>query len=88
MQGLLKKHEAFESDVAVHRGRVRETETTGESLISEVLKRAHAAAQWGTLHVHIYNVYTHSYVCVDSSGTMYSIVGLSLSHIILGNRSF
>ncbi len=77
MQGLLKKHEAFESDVAVHRGRVRETETTGESLISEVRKKGIITCSCSMGHLTCtHNVYTHSCVCVDSSGTMVSYCGI------------
>ena len=36
IQGLLKKHQAFELDVEVHRGRVGESETAANNLISEV----------------------------------------------------
>ena len=35
-QSLLKKHDAFESDLEVHRARVGETEDEGQGLISEV----------------------------------------------------
>ena len=35
-QGLLKKQEAFESDLEVHRGRVDETSAAGRDLISKV----------------------------------------------------
>ena len=35
-QSLLKKHDAFESDLEVHRARVGETEDEGQGLISNV----------------------------------------------------
>ena len=35
-QGLLKKHEAFETDLQVHNGRVTEISTSGQHLIQEV----------------------------------------------------
>lgn len=35
-KGLLKKQEAFESDLEVHRGRVDETSAAGRDLISKV----------------------------------------------------
>lgn len=34
IQGLLKKHEAFETDLVVHRGRVEEREREGMKLVS------------------------------------------------------
>ena len=37
LKGLLKKHEAFETDVAVHQGRVKEMENVGQSLIQKVI---------------------------------------------------
>ena len=37
MKGLLKKHEAFETDIAVHQGRVKEMENVGQSLIQKVI---------------------------------------------------
>ena len=36
LQSLLKKHDAFESDLEVHRARVGETEDEGQRLISDV----------------------------------------------------
>ena len=36
LQSLLKKHEAFESDLEVHRARVGETEEEGQGLINDV----------------------------------------------------
>lgn len=35
MQGLLKKYEAFETDLEVHSGRVQETESAGRRLIQK-----------------------------------------------------
>lgn len=35
-QGLLKKHEVFETDLVVHRGRVKEREGEGEKLVRNV----------------------------------------------------
>ena len=35
-QSLLKKHDAFESDLEVHRARVGETEEEGQGLINDV----------------------------------------------------
>ena len=36
MQGLLKKHEAFESDFQVHKERCADVKKEGENLIQEV----------------------------------------------------
>ena len=36
-QSLLKKHEYFESEVQVHRGRVADIEKAGNKLVDEVL---------------------------------------------------
>lgn len=36
-QGLLKKHEAFETDFTVHRDRVNDVCANGEELIKKVL---------------------------------------------------
>lgn len=35
-QGLLKKHEAFETDLEVHRERVQDIEDVGNKLIEKV----------------------------------------------------
>ena len=35
-QGLLKKHEAFETDLEVHRERVQDIEDAGNQLIEQV----------------------------------------------------
>ena len=35
-QGLLKKHDVFETDLVVHRGRVDEREGEGERLVRNV----------------------------------------------------
>ena len=37
-QGLLKKHQAFETDLDVHRERVRDIENSGNQLIGEVCR--------------------------------------------------
>lgn len=34
-QGLLNKHEVFETDLAVHQGRIKEMEEEGEKLIKQ-----------------------------------------------------
>ena len=39
LQSLLKKHDAFESDLEVHRARVGETEEEGQRLITDVCQR-------------------------------------------------
>lgn len=39
-QGLLKKHEAFETDFTVHRDRVNDVCANGEELIKKVQTRA------------------------------------------------
>ena len=36
LQGLLKKHEAFETDLEVHRERVQDIENDGNQLIEKV----------------------------------------------------
>ncbi len=38
VQGLLKKHEAFETDLTVHKDRVGEAEAAGGKLIKQVRK--------------------------------------------------
>lgn len=40
-QGLLKKHEAFETDFTVHRDRVNDVCANGEELIKKVLTIQH-----------------------------------------------
>lgn len=36
LQGLLKKHDAFEKDFEVHKERVKDIENVGQSLLAEV----------------------------------------------------
>ena len=49
---MLKKHEAFETDLSVHQGRVREIEESGEDLVAQVIP---VCCHW-RLCVLMYNV--------------------------------
>ena len=47
LQGLLKKHEVFETDFQVHRDRCSEVQKEGEKLMEEVSGWAVSFRMWG-----------------------------------------
>jgi spectrin alpha len=46
VQGMIKKHEAFETDFSVHRDRCQDIQKAGEKLIEQVRKSNVKASQF------------------------------------------